>query len=78
MKTIMTVCGTGLGSSFFVEINIGTLLQNGDFRISIRQRMEQYLRCQKKMQIISLQQRSGRYAELSSESDRIGFHCGYG
>ena len=27
MKTIMTVCGTGLGSSFFVEINIGTLLQ---------------------------------------------------
>ena len=23
MKTIMTVCGTGLGSSFFVEINIG-------------------------------------------------------
>ena len=51
MKTIMTVCGTGLGSSFFVEI------KNGDFRISIRQRMEQYLRCQKKMQIISLQQK---------------------
>lgn len=27
MKTIMTVCGTGLGSSFFVEINIGNLLE---------------------------------------------------
>ena len=29
MKTIMTVCGTGLGSSFFVEINIGTSSKMG-------------------------------------------------
>lgn len=26
MKTIMTVCGTGLGSSFVVEMNLRTLL----------------------------------------------------
>ena len=58
MKTIMTVCGTGLGSSFFRRNQYwNTASKIGDFRISIRQRMEQYLRCQKKMQIISLQQK---------------------
>jgi PTS system ascorbate-specific IIB component len=27
MKKIMTVCGTGLGSSFFVEMNISNILK---------------------------------------------------
>lgn len=27
MKRIMTVCGTGLGSSFFVEMNISNILK---------------------------------------------------
>ena len=36
MKTIMTVCGTGLGSSFFVEINIRTLLEKWNMQDQYR------------------------------------------
>ena len=44
MKRIMTVCGTGLGSSFLVEMNIQKILRELGESRSLRHAIPEYMK----------------------------------